>query len=1164
MKDIKTDFSYRLGVDLGTSSIGVAIYGLDKDGKINKLEHLDSYIFGEPIKPKDMVTSNTDRRTARLIRRQMERKAARFRKIAYIAKTLGVTQKDLYAIRNQDVHKLRAEALSAPLTLTQLIKVLCHLVKNRGYKGGIKDGTVDKKLKQTEAMLCEGKTLGELLYERKLNAKGAPWRKVEEDGTFIYRKEVEREFELIWEEQSKHHPQLSGTYKVTYENMFPGFPNQKEISLKDAFRSALFYQRPIKWALESVGSCEIYSEEKRACTSQTAYQDYRLAKAVADLRLFNCFTGETRLLSQEQKDFIFNYVSTSFKDYAKETVMVPFKNIYEKLGLSDAEMFTVDRRGGIKGGLKGNTTLYAFYSVGALGEWESLNEKSQELVLEFLNNITDFEDIEECEEGYIKKELPRLTKNIKSLDENQKQAADFVLCLKEKGVFSNQNFRLENDRASYGITALKTLAGEIKGGRKEEDVIAEIKPVEDKIKDKMRSVEKIKRQESINDPVIGKALNEFHRVMRYIVSRYGNPSEIVVELSREIKNSLKRREFLEKQNNAAAKERQKAISVLQENEAHVSPRNIEKYLLWEEQKHICPYSGAEISLFQALDEKQTQIDHIIPQNWRGGSGGPNTFDNKVLVLAPENKDKNNRLPYEWKFKEDISQYISWRSENKNKKKKGEQTEKFGSHSPLINFVQHLWGMYAKEQKGFKSERTRKWTPTQKGARILRKINNLLILPEQVKSDFSNRQNQETAWIGKIVFGWCKDICPRVTPSYGGLTAYLREAFRFDGVLPAVRIAEGKPLFDKDDKEIDSKKWRELFNKEELSYDKAEALKNDFEAYLKQQSVPCNTEEDKRKMFKAFCAERRVLLKFNKRCDHRHHAVDAAVIGLCDFSMIKRASDHNAKHGTLYTIKCFDENGTRIREKDIPGFKVDNIPQYDVLKESVKKYLTNYVVWHKPDHYPSGKFFEETAYNIKEVEGVKRYVKRKELKDILGEEKDVDKLIKIVCELLACESVKKEIISQLRQGKLDNFVFRGNKINKVKVFFKRSGFYKFNPNADKSIGGFKYYMNNPQGGYACMDFDKESGVLICGVPLWKYDVNEPVKDNIVRFFINDMVFDKETKSFYVVNNFQVVKGWMGIVPASEAVKKAKSVRNIKNIILCKTRQDIAKIKKEYGK
>ncbi|MGN0023467.1 MAG: type II CRISPR RNA-guided endonuclease Cas9 [Elusimicrobiaceae bacterium] len=1164
MKEFKTNFSYRMGLDLGTSSIGVAIYSLDKDGKISKLEHLDSYIFGEPIKPKEMVTSNTDRRAARLIRRQMERKAARFRKIAYIAKTLGVTQKDLYAIRNQDVHKLRADALSTPLTLAQLVKVLCHLVKNRGYKGGIKDGTVDKKLKQTESMLCEGKTLGELLYERKLTSKGAPWRKVEEDGTFIYRKEVEKEFELIWQEQVKHIPQLSGKYTVTYADMFPDFPNQKEISIKDAFHSALFYQRPIKWELESVGSCGIYPEEKRACTSQTAYQSYRLAKDIADLRLLNYSTGEISPLTQEQKNFIFDYVVTSFKDYDKTSLVLPFKKIYEKLGLPKEEKFTIDRRAGAKGGLKGNTTLYAFYVAGVLGEWETLNEKTQELVLEFLNNISDFGDIEESEEGYIKQALPRLTKNIQSSGDEQKQAAEFILTLKEKGVFSDESFKLENDRASYGITALKTLAGEIRSGREEFEIIAEIKPLETKLKDKMRSVEKIKNQESINDPVISKALNEFHRVMQYVLSRYGMPNEIVVELSREIKNSLKRRKFLEDQNSIASKERQKAISVLQENLIHISPRNIEKYLLWEEQKHICPYSGKEISLAQAFDEKQMQIDHIIPQNWQGGSGGPNVFENKVLVFTDENKAKSNCLPYEWKFKKDITEYLSWREENKSKRKKGEEVEKFGSHSSLINFVQHLWGLYAKEQRGYYSQRERKYKPTQKGARILRKINNVLILPEQIKSDFSNRQNQETAWIGKIVLDWCKDICPKVTPSYGGLTAYLREALHFDRVLPVIRIAEGKSLFDKDNKEIDFSKWQELFDKKLASYKECEALKSDFEAYLKQQAEPCNTEEDKEKMFRAFCAEQRVLLKFDKRCDHRHHAVDAAVIGLCDLSMIKRASDHNAKHGTLHIIKYFDGNGTRIREKDIPGFQVENIPQYDSLKESVKAYLTNYVVWHKPDHYPSGKFFEETAYNIKEVEGVKRYFKRKELKDILGEEKDTDKLINIVDEILACDGVKKEIISQLRQGKLDNFIFRGNKINKVKVFFKRKGFYKFNPNADKSIGGFKYYMNNPQGGYACMDFDKDSGKLVGGIPLWKYNSKEPVKENVVRFFIDDMVFDRETKSFYVVSNFQVVNGWMGIVPASEAVKKAKSVRNIKNIILCKSRQDIAKIKKEYGK
>ena len=77
-------------------------------------------------------------------------------------------------------------------------------------------------------------------------------------------------------------------------------------------------------------------------------------------------------------------------------------------------------------------------------------------------------------------------------------------------------------------------------------------------------------------------------------------------------------------------------------------------------------------------------------------------------------------------------------------------------------------MFEKEKKGFYSESKRKWTPTQKGNRIKDKIDNLLIMPQEVSEEFSNRQNQETAWVGKIVMDWCKDICPKVTPSYGGI------------------------------------------------------------------------------------------------------------------------------------------------------------------------------------------------------------------------------------------------------------------------------------------------------------------------------------------------------------------------------------------------------------
>lgn len=1184
MENKNKQFPYRIGLDLGTSSIGVAIYSLDKDGNINKLEHLDSYIFGEPVKPKEMQTLNTDRRSARLIRRQVERKAARYKKISYIAQTLGVTQRDLYEIRNQDVHKLRAQAVSERLTMPQFIKVLCHLLKNRGYKGSIKESTVGKKLKTTADMLKDGKTLGQILYERKQAAAGSPWRKIEDDGTFIYRKDVEREFELIWQQQAKHLPQLNGNYQVGYPNMFPDYPNVKELPLKEAFRSALFYQRPIKWPVELVGNCEVYPEEKRAATSQSAYQNYRIAKEIANLRIYNFAQHREYPLTYEQKTFSYDYISRSFQDYTKDNCIIPFGKIYEKLSLSKEEVFKQDR--GSKQGIKGNTTLYAFYKTKTLGDWESLGEKPQELVLEFLNNITTFSDIEDNDNSYIKAKFAEQTKNIFHRTEDDiLSALNFIFKLKENKIFSDKNFSLENNRSSYGITALNTLTEEILKGREEYDIIAEIKPLEDVSKEKMRNPKQIKNQQAINDPVMLKALNEFHRVMQYILLRYGKPDEMVIELSREIKNSLKRRYFLESQNALASKERQKAIQELLKNNIYVSPRNIEKYLLWEEQNYICPYSGETISIGQAFDENITQVDHIIPQNWQGGKGGPNVFSNKVLVFKKENQDKSNKLPYEWKFKNDIDSYLQWLKEYRANKKSGkaDKQDAYGNHSSLINFVQHLKGLYEKEKKGFYSEAKRKWTPTQKGNRIKDKIDNLLIMPQEVNEEFSNRQNQETAWIGKIVMDWCKDFCPKVTPSYGALTAYLREQLQFDRILPSVRIAEGKPLFDKDDNEIDSQKWQELFDKN-LTFDNICALKQEFESYLKQLPQQANTDTDKEKALKDFCAGQRALNEFYKRCDHRHHAVDAAIIGLCNLSMVQKASAHNGKYGTLHKIKFYDKEGTYLRENDTPGFQVDNIPMYAKIKDIVKQYLTDYVVWHKPDHYPSGKLFDETAYNVQKKNGKERFIKRADLSSFI--KSTPEQTIKNIELLVYGDTLKEEIIRQFKErlvkgisqeealcGKKDfpsdGIIYHGNKIKKVKyMYLVGRGIRKFDDNADIKLfrtdkTGKEHIKGYQNGAYACMDFDGKTGKIINLIPLWKYHKNKETPESVIRIFINDVLFDKTDKKFYKVQQFSGRDG-IKLCLTTEITNKFISTKNIKDYILVKSRQDIAKIKKEYGK
>lgn len=1164
---------YRFGLDLGTSSIGVAVYKTNEDGKILSLEHLDSYIFGEPVAPKEMVTLNTARRSARLIRRQIERKAARLRKIGFIAKALGVEKKDLVADK-QDVIFLRARAAEEKISLPQLIKVFCHIVKNRGYKGVVSEQNVGKKLKQT-AELLSGKTLGQLLWEEKQKAvPGAPWRKIEEDGTFVYRRMVEEEFELIWREQSKHHTQLNAVYPVWGENMFPDYPGQTEIPLRDAFHSALFYQRPIKWELESVGACPLFPGEKRASCAQPAYQHYRLAKDISNLRICDKSSKEAFPLTPAQQTQLFNFMTAHTELYSKEDGVIPFSVVYEFLALPESSSFTIHR--GSKKGLKGDTTLFAFEKAGLLNAWAELSDTVQELVIEFLSNITNLADVTESEDGYIRGRFDKLTANIPAHSDEKQVGAEFIIAHKNAW----NGMELESGRASYSTKGLRLLLEEVKQGHfdnsNEEEFVAAWVAKNHERTGKLRTVAAIKEQESVTDPVMSRALAEFHRVMTYLVHKYGRPQEIIVELSREMKNSLRRRQFLEGQNKLQAAERNKAVAELQKAGVLVSPRNIEKYLLWEEQGHYCPYSGQVISFAQAFDERQTQVDHIIPQC--GEIAGPNNFENKVLAFTQENKAKSNRLPYEWNFKEDIDAYQAFNKAKKAKRSKGEDPgTSFGNGSPLINFVQHLWTLYNKEKRGYFSARERKLKPTQKGARILRKINNLLATPAQVKADFVNRQNQETAWIGKIVLDWCKDVCPKVTPSFGGLTAYLRGQLHFDKILPLIRLEEKKTLFDKDNKPIDAKKWEELFAVPSLSYDEAEALREDFDKYCQSLPKKPETPTDKQRAFNEFCIGQRTLLQFNKRCDHRHHAVDAAIIGLCDLSLVQRASVHHRKYGTLHKVEN-RENG----EVLVPGFQVENIPQYAHLRDDVKNRLTGYAVWHKPDHFPSGKFFDETAYHIaaQEAGGPERFVKRAELSSFA--KADVKKTVEHLEKLLFADTLKQVIIDQFQKraaeglsveealcgrkaDPTDGIVYRGNKVKKVKYMYALGGVRSFNVNADKKVtsvdkSGRVHQKGYQNYGYACMDFDAKTGKRLDLIPLWKYPGQKQIPPGAVRAFAGDILFDKTGKQFYKVQKFSARDGLV-LRPTTEVLACDTFVSNLKNYIVVSSRQDIAKLKSE---
>ena len=678
-----------------------------------------------------------------------------------------------------------------------------------------------------------------------------------------------------------------------------------------------------------------------------------------------------------------------------------------------------------------------------------------------------------------------------------------------------------------------------------------------------------------------KALNEFHRVVQYLLYRNWKPKEIIIELSRDMKKSLSRRQFLEAQNKVQADERNAAKKELVEEFGVLpTPNNIERYLLWKEQAGMSPYSdngSTKISDAEAFDSRETQVDHIIPQ--QGEIGGPNTFGNKVLVFTKENHKKSNQLPYQYdngKFKEEIDAYKAWLVDNNllgKKRSNRKKVEPFYPASNLIKFVERLRILKEKEWKW--SQRDNEFWLTPKGRNIEDKINNLLKTPEELKQDFVDRQNQETAWIGKVVLGWCKDIC-FAQPTFGTLTAYLRRQLQFDRIIPQIRFSEGKPLYDTDKKMLDSNKLKEIL--ENVPYDKLSAIKPEFEKYCADFFKPCDTTKDYAKALARFQTE--IYGSLDKRCDHRHHAVDAAVIGLCSVSIVQKAQNFYKKHNTLY-IKAYDERGNRDKKHDVEGFLLENdtIPNLARIRKEVQARLTNYVVWHKPDHFPSGALFDQTAYNVLPKDGEKRFVKRAPLISFLksNEKKTLENLEK----LLFCDTVKNEIITQFKErlaqgmtqeealcGKKDDpsdgISYRGNKVKQVKyMYLTGRGIRVFDENADKEISskdkiGTQHKKAYQNGGYACMDFDAKTGKRLALVPLWKYGKQKQVPPNVVRVFIGDILFNKGVKQYFLVKQFSARDG-LGLLLTTEVNGARLFTSNLKNYSVVSTRQDIAKLK-----
>lgn len=642
---------YRIGIDLGTNSLGWAAIQLKGEGSetltLGPLVDMGVRVFPDSRNPKDKSSNAAQRRGPRAARRNRDRKESRGRGILMALEAAGLMPPegaDRLALEKLDPWILRARALEEPLAPFEIGRALFHLQQRRGFKSNRKtDGDAEgamfdaieaarEKMRQQDA-----RTLGELFGRPRLAQHEAneatpqgqrepmPQARVKarsEGSKMAYdyypsRAMILDEFEQIWRHQSPHHPDLM-TRAAYY-----------------AIRHVIEHQRPLK--PQKAGKCTFLPDQPRAPRALPSSQYARILQEVNNLRVGA--VGEvSRPLSPDERARLVTFLVRPSSKTAKRT----FKAIRKLLNLPESQKFSLETAK--RDHLVGDTTAAILMQEDAWGEgWLELERETRDSIVMNLLDTEQEEDLVAWLTTHHDLSVGRATavSRARLADSHGKlsrAALERIIPRMEAGERYDQATMAEfGDHRALGD-------GEI-----HEDGL----PYYGEILSRHTAFEKDDPQNDeerygrVANPTVHVALNQLKDVINDLIKRWGPPEQVVLELARDLPLSdrgLRDLESRQKKNQELNEERDKYLSA-----SGYSPNyeNRLKLRLYEEALEAfggtvaCVFSGRPISKTELFSDV-IEIEHILPLT----RTLDDSFANKVLATRAANRIKRNQTPYE--------------------------------------------------------------------------------------------------------------------------------------------------------------------------------------------------------------------------------------------------------------------------------------------------------------------------------------------------------------------------------------------------------------------------------------------------------------------------------------------------------------------------------------
>ena len=633
-------FPYAIGLDIGITSVGWAVVALDHQENPCAILDMGARIFDAAEHPKTGASLAAPRREARSARRRLRRhqhRNWRIRQLLIAQKVLTEEELDsLFSGVLEDIYALRVRALDGAVTRQEFARILLHLSQRRGFRSNRRtedpkeDGKILEAVKANANRMEAGgyRTVGEMFFKdaafqaQKRNKGG-------EYLTTISRDQVADEVRALFAAQRSF-----GSAFASAE-------------LEEAYLSILLSQRSFdegpggdspyggNQIERMIGKCTFFPEEPRAARAAYSFEYFSLLQKVNHIRLLK--DGESIRLTDAQRrtildlahkspdvtfakirkalelppEYLFNdvrYDAQSDPDAAEKKEKLNYLKCYHTMRTA------VDRNG------KGRFALLSVDQRDAIGTALTLYKASERV-----RQQLEAAGLEPCDVDALD-----ALGGFSKMGHISVKACRLLIPYLEQGMNYNEacdaaglNFRGHDGAERSRLLHIT-----------ESDL------------------------EDVTSPVVRRAISQTVKVLNAIIRRYGgSPTFLNIELAREMAKDFTERKALEKEMKANRTKNERAMERIRTEfkKQNATGLDLVKLKLYEEQGGVCPYSQKQMSMQRLFEPNYAEVDHIIPYS----ISFDDSYRNKVLVLAEENRNKGNRLPLQYLTGKRRDDFIVW-------------------------------------------------------------------------------------------------------------------------------------------------------------------------------------------------------------------------------------------------------------------------------------------------------------------------------------------------------------------------------------------------------------------------------------------------------------------------------------------------------------------------